>query len=168
MDARLDIDALRLYAGKANSPIWENNMVDESNIEQPAVHGETISDKMTRKPAASKSQDKASPAKAPAGRSVRHSQEEKTAKLNRIETLMRERKTTLKDAVKDVGIGEQTYYNWKKAAGAQVVMQPSIEALPDDLEDLVKLEEENLRLRKNLAEKLRSENAVLRKRLGLD
>jgi putative transposase len=144
-------------------------MVDESNIEQPAVHGEAISDKMTRKPAASKSKDKASPAKAPAGRSaVRHSQEEKTAKLNRIETLIRERKTTLKDAVRDVGIGEQTYYNWKKAAGAQVVMQPSNEALSDDLEDLVKLEEENLRLRKNLAEKLRSENAVLRKRLGLD
>ncbi|PDT41633.1 transcriptional regulator, partial [Sinorhizobium fredii] len=36
------------------------------------------------------------------------------------------------------------------------------------LADLVQLEEENQRLRKRLAEKLRAENAELRKRLGLD
>ncbi|MBX4967836.1 SyrB2 regulator [Rhizobium binae] len=38
----------------------------------------------------------------------------------------------------------------------------------DDLEDLIQLEEENKRLRKLLAEKLRQENTDLRKRLGLD
>jgi putative transposase len=37
----------------------------------------------------------------------------------------------------------------------------------DELADLVQLEQENLRLRKVLAEKLRAENADLRKRLGL-
>ncbi|UWU24267.1 hypothetical protein QA648_31520 (plasmid) [Rhizobium sp. CB3171] len=37
----------------------------------------------------------------------------------------------------------------------------------DELEDLIQLEEENKRLRKILAEKLRQENAELRKRLGL-
>ncbi|ARM91110.1 transcriptional regulator SyrB protein (plasmid) [Rhizobium sp. CIAT894] len=37
----------------------------------------------------------------------------------------------------------------------------------DELEDLIQLEEENKRLRKLLAEKLRQENAELRKRLGL-
>ncbi|MGO4658016.1 SyrB-like regulator, partial [Ensifer sp. 2YAB10] len=37
----------------------------------------------------------------------------------------------------------------------------------DDIADLLQLEEENARLRKALAEKLRAENADLRKRLGL-
>ncbi|KSV68943.1 hypothetical protein N183_30515 [Sinorhizobium sp. Sb3] len=37
----------------------------------------------------------------------------------------------------------------------------------DDIADLLQLEEENARLRKSLAEKLRAENADLRKRLGL-
>jgi putative transposase len=38
----------------------------------------------------------------------------------------------------------------------------------DEMADLVQLEEENQRLRRTLAEKLRKENAELRKRLGLD
>lgn len=38
----------------------------------------------------------------------------------------------------------------------------------DEFADLLQLEEENKRLRKTLAEKLRAENADLRKRLGLD
>lgn len=37
----------------------------------------------------------------------------------------------------------------------------------DEFSDLLKLEEENKQLRKTLAEKLRSENADLRKRLGM-
>ncbi|MGV4791886.1 SyrB2 regulator [Rhizobium sp. F40D2] len=37
----------------------------------------------------------------------------------------------------------------------------------DELEDLIQLEEENKRLRKTLAEKLRQENAELRRRLGV-
>lgn len=37
----------------------------------------------------------------------------------------------------------------------------------DDIADLLQLEEENARLRKALAEKLRAENAELHKRLGL-
>lgn len=37
----------------------------------------------------------------------------------------------------------------------------------DDIADLLQLEEENARLRKALSEKLRTENADLRKRLGL-
>lgn len=36
----------------------------------------------------------------------------------------------------------------------------------DDIADLIKLDEENKQLRKELADKLRSENADLRKRLG--
>jgi putative transposase len=47
---------------------------------------------------------------------------------------------------------------------AQAEMAP-VTAL-DEMEDLIKLEEENKRLRKLLSEKLRNENADLRKRLG--
>ncbi len=47
----------------------------------------------------------------------------------------------------------------KKIASAPVTTS-------DDIADLIKLEEENKQLRKQLSEKLRAENADLRKRLG--
>lgn len=50
----------------------------------------------------------------------------------------------------------------KRAPKAETV--PAIVA--DALDDLIKLEEENQRLRKQLSEKLRGENADLRKKLG--
>jgi hypothetical protein len=55
----------------------------------------------------------------------------------------------------------------RKARGpeAAVPSEPTPVAALDELEDLIKLEEENQDLRKLLAEKLRSENADLRKRL---
>jgi len=42
---------------------------------------------------------------------------------------------------------------------------PTMESI-DDIADLIKLEEENKSLRKQLSDKLRAENADLRKRLG--
>ena len=66
---------------------------------------------------------------------------------------------TLKNAIKKVGISEQTYYYWKKAAG----QSPQ----SGELKDLVKLEEENARLKKLLADRLRKENVELKKKLGL-
>lgn len=65
---------------------------------------------------------------------------------------------THKSAVKQAGISEQTYYQWKKAA------LPA--AVGDDLKDLVALEEENKRLKSLLAERLRKENAELKRKLG--
>jgi hypothetical protein len=51
----------------------------------------------------------------------------------------------------------------------QVVSAPTAEApVLDEMADLIQLEEENKRLRVALAEKLRAENAHLRKRLGVD
>ena len=44
---------------------------------------------------------------------------------------------------------------------------PASVTASDDLTDLLQLEEENQQLRKQLAEKLRAENADLRKRLGI-
>lgn len=49
----------------------------------------------------------------------------------------------------------------------QIATTPSPAAI-DEMADLLQLEEENRRLRKLLAEKLRAENADLRKRLNLD
>lgn len=61
---------------------------------------------------------------------------------------------------------------------AKATVEPPVESAPqavspitaagDEMADLLQLEQENQRLRKLLAEKLRAENADLRKRLGLD
>ncbi len=58
----------------------------------------------------------------------------------------------------------------KVAAKTRKAKQPTATTAPtpvlDGIADLLQLEEENARLRKALAEKLRAENAELRKRLG--
>ncbi|RWB62461.1 MAG: transcriptional regulator [Mesorhizobium sp.] len=86
-----------------------------------------------------------------------HSEKERAQKLAQIEKSING-SATLKSAVKQAGISEQTYYHWKKAAA------PSN---GDDLKDLVALEEENKRLKSLLAERLRKENAELKRKLGL-
>jgi len=54
-----------------------------------------------------------------------------------------------------------------KANAAPKTSKPAAPvSLSDDLADLLQLEEENKRLRKTLTEKLRAENADLRKRIG--
>lgn len=55
-----------------------------------------------------------------------------------------------------------------KRAQKLVQAAPVVPAAIDDMAELLQLEEENQRLRKLLAEKLRAENADLRKRLQLD
>ena len=70
----------------------------------------------------------------------------------------------MKAALKEAGVSEQTYYNWKNQAKENT---PVVSHQSDELKNLVELEAENKRLRKELAEKLRTENAELRKRLGL-
>jgi len=56
-----------------------------------------------------------------------------------------------------------------KAAAKIVQKSPVAVAAPsDDFADLMQLEAENQKLRKSLAEKLRAENADLRKKLGLN
>jgi putative transposase len=87
-----------------------------------------------------------------------YSEKERAQKLGEIEK-QTGRGDSIKDAIKKAGISEQTYYQWKKAAGQA--------SQSDELKDLVKLEEENARLKKLLADRLRKENADLRKKLGL-
>lgn len=52
-------------------------------------------------------------------------------------------------------------------AATQTIKATGSAPVLEDIADLIQLEEENARLRKALAEKLRNENADLRKRLGL-
>ncbi|WP_226951503.1 transposase [Rhizobium terrae] len=75
---------------------------------------------------------------------------------------------TLKDAVKSLGISDQTYYMWRKAAAQPVAEKPATAISSDDeFAEFTQLEEENRHLRALLSEKLRAENAELRKRLGM-
>lgn len=78
--------------------------------------------------------------------------------LGQIEKSIR-RGESVKSATRQAGISEQTYYQWKKTA------VPASES--GDLKDLIALEEENKRLKSLLAERLRKENAELKKKLGL-
>ncbi|MCG5480882.1 transposase [Sinorhizobium alkalisoli] len=119
-----------------------------------------------RKAAAVEAKPEASAAGVSVTKPRKYGEQEKAEKLKLIETQVAEGKSKLKDAIKSAGISEQTYYQWKRAAK----LDDKRESLTtdDELADLVRLENENQRLRKLLAEKLRAENAELRKRLGLD
>jgi putative transposase len=112
---------------------------------------------------AAKSGQQASSSKAvasPTARTARktYSETERAQKLGEIEKQIG-RGESVKAAVQKAGISEQTYSRWKKAPGHI--------AQTGELKDLVKLEEENARLKKLLADRLRKENAELRKKLGL-
>lgn len=90
-----------------------------------------------------------------------YSEKERAQRLTQIDKSIKNG-DTLKSAVKQVGLSVQTYYHWKKATA------PAPGTTSDDLRDLVALEEENKHLKSLLAERLRSENAELKKRLGLE
>lgn len=88
-----------------------------------------------------------------------HTADERVKKLGEIQKLV-SAGSSVSAATKKLGISEQTYYQWKKPAERKTQQS-------DDLKDLVKLEAENTRLKKILAERLRKENADLKKKLGL-
>ncbi len=142
-------------------------MAEENGVQPDTQGAETEPKKVKSKAAArqkktvasAKATPTAATANAPVRKVKKYSEDERTEKLTLIKSLLSAGKSTLKDALKQVGITEQTYYNWKKAA------EPVSQI--DDLKDLVELEEENKRLRKILADRLRAENAELRKRLGM-
>lgn len=95
------------------------------------------------------------------------SDEEKLDKIRQVEAAVFGG-ATLKDAVSAASISDQTYYTWKKVCDVANAEVPSgAVVLDDELAEFTQLEEENRRLRKLLAEKLRAENAALRKPLGM-
>ncbi|TCU11757.1 SyrB-like regulator [Rhizobium sullae] len=97
-------------------------------------------------------------AKLPRGRrkSGEHAEE---AKLTPVATEVTG-KSTRKDAIEATGRKRTSKQPGPTAKATLSAM--------DEMADLIQLEEENKRLRKTMAEKLRAENADLRKRLGLD
>ena len=94
---------------------------------------------------------------APTSRKI-HSARERADKLAHIAKAIKSGEP-LKSAVKQAGISEPTYYQWKKAAAPAPA--------GDELTDLLALEKENKRLKSMLAERLRKENAELKQKLGI-
>jgi putative transposase len=141
-------------------------MTDESNAQPDVQVGDADeknakalrSARRPKKPAADGPQSAASKVLTRRGRKYSH--EERARKLSEIRDLVTAG-SKLKDALSQVDITEQTYYNWKSAE-KKVAPAPQ-----NEMTDLVQLEEENRRLRKLLAVRLRAENAELRRRLGI-
>ena len=120
----------------------------------------------SKKPTAAKADSTIQKTAKPKARGL--SDAEKRGKINQVEAAIAGGET-LKDAVKAVAISDQTYYTWKKAlAVAPPGASANTATLDDELAEFAQLEEENRRLRKLLAEKLRDENTSLRKRLGMN
>lgn len=173
----IDSDELAIDVEDRHKPVVEHHMADpqEADPAQSAAEAETPETKKKAprsrkakteaKPSARKSRTKptsqaieAPTAVVRTGRKV-YSAKERAKMLSEIEQSIG-RGESIRSAVKQVGVSEQTYYHWKKVAG------PVSES--NDLKDLVTLEEENKRLKSLLAERLRKENAELRKKLGLE
>jgi len=115
---------------------------------------------------------------------------ERSQMMSDIAEKVRSSGCTFKEAIKDAGISEQTFYQWKKAAAAESdsagnqVASPSGAgrdhsrdaaqagsaregAVPQAEEpDIERLQEENLRLRQIFAEKLMAANEELRRRIA--
>lgn len=132
---------------------------------RPAKAATAPAAKTTR--AAAKS---ASVAAEPATRTVKkYTPAQRTSILASVEKATKSGKTTLKAALQQLEVSEQTYYNWKNAAGKTALAAAKAKTTAgasDDLKALIALEAENLKLRKELAAKLRAENEELRRRLG--
>jgi putative transposase len=120
----------------------------------------------SKKPTAGKADSVSQKTAKPKARGL--SGDEKREKINQVEAAIAGG-ATLKDAVNAVAISDQTYYTWKKAVAVMPAEESASRATFDDeLAEFAELEEENRRLRKLLAEKLRAENTALRKRLGMN
>lgn len=97
-------------------------------------------------------------------KAIIRSSSDKSKILDRIADLIGGGQQTLNKALQQTGISKRTYYSWKKAA---LVQAPAEANAPLGLsEEIAQLEAENKRYRKMLADRLRVENAELRKRLA--
>ncbi|WP_245414804.1 transposase [Brucella oryzae] len=143
-------------------------MADEKITEANPPVAETKSGtRSTRTPKAAAKTEAASPSPAARKRTT-YTPVQRASILASIEKATKDGKTTLKAALQQAEVSEQTYYNWKNAA-AKIAPRPSTGwSSSDDFSTLAALEAENLKLRQELAAKLRAENEELRRRLGRD
>lgn len=138
---------------------------DTKKTRAPRKKGEPKPAKPAATPA-SKASKAASIIAEPVARTIKkYTPAQRASILASVEKATKNGKTTLKTALQQLEVSEQTYYNWKNAAG-KAVPAAAKTAANDDLKSLVALEAENLKLRQKLAAKLRAENEELRKRLG--
>ncbi|MHA6688032.1 transposase [Mesorhizobium sp. A556] len=175
-DQLIDSHVTPIDAGDGYKTRAEHLMADpqetgpvQTTSEAPAEAGASDLKKKAPRPKKAKMQParkaaaKSAPAAADSSAPVRrarkiYSEKERGQLLGQIEKLIG-RGDSIKNATRQAGISEQTYYQWKKSAAP--VSQS------DELKDLLALEEENKRLKTLLAERLREENAELKKKLGL-
>lgn len=138
-------------------------MVDENNPDY-GMHANDTKDTSVKKPVGSikpRQRTVAKKSAQPSGRSVT----EKGKILARIAESISGGKLTLKKALQEAGISKRTFYTWKRNAPSDEV--PVTETKELGLaEEIVHLEAENKRYRRMLADKLRAENAELRRRLA--
>lgn len=143
-------------------------MADEEIQNPPDVNAAAGPEQVSSKPRSRTKNDPSGRARVDPGKLAKPKSrgltvQEKGERVGQVDALVDSGKT-LKDAVKEAGISDQTYYQWKKA----LTPSPKEAAAADDeFAEFIQLEEENRRLRKLLAEKLRAENADLRRRLGM-
>lgn len=150
-------------------------MADEPNLDASTLTVKAAPTETKKRRSPAKRKDAAEPVAKKAAsetsavsspKSRRHTESEKAEKVAEIERRLRDG-STLKAAAKDAGISDQTFYQWKRATPSSGVQTAVSAPEKDGLVDLVELEAENVRLRGLLAEKLRTENTALRKKLGL-
>lgn len=151
-------------------------MADESNGGATSPHEKTATvvgrvsseDRKELRANRAKPTDLRQPSSSTAAKTRTHSDQERAHKLQLISSQVSMRGITQKEAIRDAGISEQTYYLWKRTA--KVVDQTGEGFVPagDQMSELIALDAENQRLRIVLIEKLRAENADLRARLGLE
>jgi putative transposase len=170
------------------------HMVEQNpnEVSEPTINEKPSQANATKKKAASPKKSDNVKAEAPTRKLRRYTPAERADLLATVASETANNKNTLKDTLRKLSLSEQTYYNWKNDARAKpkpavnIRSKKATDAKPssskaslnkspatrtsgasNELKVLVSLEAENQRLRKSLAEKLRKENAELRKRLGL-
>lgn len=149
-----DAESMQVPADAADTGDTAQVTKKSSKPKKPKVQAKQIARKATSEAAVSS-------ANVPAMRSPRkvHSTTERAQKLGQIEKSIKAGES-IKSATRKAGISEPTFYQWKKG------VTPADGR--NDLKDLLALEEENERLKKLLAERLRKENAELKRKLGLE
>ncbi len=138
-------------------------MADETSVIEP-----TSTETETALPKAQESRKRGSRAKnaAPESATSDASVEAPAVKKTRAKRGSRNAVAEVKPSTRRGG-RKATAAGNKVVESAQQALSP-LTAAGEEMEDLLQLEQENQRLRKLLAEKLRAENTDLRKRLGLD
>ena len=148
-------------------------MADENSVEAENPNAEVVGEapkapkpksRTRKKSVAIKPTNDDAKSDVPATKAKRYSSAARSSILASVAKDIDSGKTTLKAALKTAGVSEQTYYKWKRDADKTELAAATPQS--DALKDLVALEAENHRLRKELADKLRAENAELRRRLA--